>query len=187
METYRDTTRTNLLILHTGSPINHPLFNMNCTISGIPNNMINKSATARFIINTFVTEFLIFLSTNMTTMTRPFPKIPMNPMTINKRESNPITSGVAGSGWDMFPVSVSIVPFNAFKYVTWSGVLSLSFLIILTSFSDVVMMVLVEYIPSYRLVTFIIFFCKGDEQLLQVLHCTRHSNTISLTLSMLDL
>ena len=69
-------------------PRSQPRFIMNMTISGIPNNMMSRSLTAKFIINKFVTDRRIFRSHKMMKMTRVFPTIPIMPM-IQKNIDNP--------------------------------------------------------------------------------------------------
>ena len=50
------------------------------TISGIPNIMMTRSATARLMMRRFVEDFLIFWSLTMTTMTSVFPTMPVATM-----------------------------------------------------------------------------------------------------------
>ncbi len=79
MEAYSDTTSTNLWNLHSATPSNQPLFIINNTISGTPNNMMSKSARARFMMKRLVTERLIFLSDRMMKITRALPISPVKP------------------------------------------------------------------------------------------------------------
>lgn len=97
IDTYRQTTSVNLLILHNAGPSNHPLLTINWTISGIPINMIIKSAVARFIIKMLVTDCRIFLSNKITIITRLLPMSPTAPITMNSMDKNTITSPEAGS------------------------------------------------------------------------------------------
>ena len=79
MEAYSETTRTNLWNLQRASPSSQPLLMTNCTISGMPNSMMRKSAMAKFMMKRLVTERLIFLSERMMKMTRALPTSPKIP------------------------------------------------------------------------------------------------------------
>lgn len=98
IETYRQTTNVNLLILQSVGPNNQPLLTMNWTISGIPTNMMIKSAVAKFMMKMLVTDCRIFLSNNMTIITRLLPISPTVPMTMNNNDNKTMTSVDAGSG-----------------------------------------------------------------------------------------
>lgn len=117
IETYRQTTSVNLLILHNAGPRSQPLFIINCTISGIPINMMIKSAVARFIMKILVTDCRIFLSSKMTMITRLLPMRPTVPIPIKRMDNKTITSSEAGSGGigEKLDPLISISPTLLFK------------------------------------------------------------------------
>ena len=71
--------------------------------------MIKKSAKAKFVMNMFVTEFLIFLSVRTTHMTRKFPISPVNPTTQKRMESVTTAPVLAGGSPSEIFLLVSLV------------------------------------------------------------------------------
>ncbi len=100
MEAYKEKTRTYLWNLHSPRPSSQPRFSINCTISGIPNSMMRKSARAKFMMNRFVTERLIFLSASTTKMTSALPRRPTLPMTQKRMDRQTRASRDAAGGGD---------------------------------------------------------------------------------------
>lgn len=83
-DTYKHVTRMYLLNLHIPTPSNQPRLRINWIMSGMKEIIISKSAMAKFIMKTFVTDCLIFLSIKITVMTKELPTIPKTPIKINK-------------------------------------------------------------------------------------------------------
>lgn len=119
-DVYSDTTRMYLFSLHKIWPRIHPRFNINWMISGIPNNMIKRSAIARFIMKMFVTDCLIFLSKIITHITRKFPTIPTSPIWQKRIERPMMVSVDAGSIGENKVLFISLEQFSVLftSYVT---------------------------------------------------------------------